>query len=231
MFNKNWEFIYKKIAQDLNLEIDKDIFAADILNKLLDDKKLVSLKDIRSIIENKEVIVFGAGPSLENSIIKNKKVISNKIKIAADGATTALIKNNFQPDIIVTDLDGKIKDQIKSNLNGSIVVIHAHGDNIDKINQHLYSFKENIIGTTQINPQPFKNLHNFGGFTDGDRAIFFADFFNPKKIYLLGFDFNGEIGKYSFSDKKDKFLKLKKLKWCKYFINNLKKEKDIIQEL
>jgi len=231
MFYKDWKIIYKEIAKDLNFKEENDVIAADILNKLLFDNKQGSIKDLKKIIENKEIIVFGAGNSLEKIIMLHKKKLSNKIKITADGATSALLENNILPDIIVTDLDGKIDDQIMANKKGSILVIHAHGDNIPKIKNHLSDFKGKIIGTTQIYSKPFENLYNFGGFTDGDRAVFLADYFNAKKIYLVGFDFDGSIGKYSFSNKKDKLLKLKKLNWCKYLLNNLKKENKKIQEL
>ena len=231
MFYKDWKIIYKEIAKDLNFKEENDVIAADILNKLLFDNKQGSIKDLKKIIENKEIIVFGAGNSLEKIIMLHKKKLSNKIKITADGATSALLENNILPDIIVTDLDGKINDQKKANTEGSIVVVHAHGDNIQKIKNHLSDFKGKIIGTTQIDSKPFENLYNFGGFTDGDRAVFLADYFNAKKIYLVGFDFDGSIGKYSFSNEKDKLLKLKKLYWCKYLLNILKKENKNIQEL
>jgi len=231
MFYKDWKIIYKKIAKDLNFKDENDLFAADILNNLLFDNKQVSIKDLKKIIENKEIIVFGACYSIEKVIMLHKRKLFNKIKITADGATSALLENNILPDIIVTDLDGKINDQKKANTEGSIVVVHAHGDNIQKIKNHLSDFKGKIIGTTQIDSKPFENLYNFGGFTDGDRAVFLADYFNAKKIYLVGFDFDGSIGKYSFSNEKDKLLKLKKLYWCKYLLNILKKENKNIQEL
>lgn len=231
MFYKDWKIIYKEIAQNLNYKEENDVIAADFLNKLLLDNKAASIKHLKKIIENKEIIVFGAGNSIEKVMMLHKRKLLNKIKITANGATSALIENNILPDIIVTDLDGKINDQIKANKKGSIVVIHAHGDNIPKIKNHLSDFKGKIIGTTQIDPKPFENLYNFGGFTDGDRAVFLADYFNAKKIYLVGFDFDGSIGKYSFSNEKDKLLKLEKLNWCKYLLNILKKENKNIQEL
>ena len=227
----DWNFIYEQIASDLKLNKEKDMLAARILNKMFDKIKMTSLGDLKKLIENKEVIVFGAGSSLESSIKKHKKEIFYKIKISADGSTSALLENNIQPDIIVTDLDGKISDQIKSNNEGSIVVIHAHGDNIPVIEKHFFEFKEKIIGTTQIDPEPFENLYNFGGFTDGDRAVFIADFFNAKKIFLSGFDFDGSIGKYSFPTKKDKNLKIKKLKWCKYLLEKINEYNKNVQEL
>ena len=177
------------------------------------------------MITDNEVIVFGAGYSLEKSIMSHKEKFTDKLKIVADGATSALMNNDILPDIIVTDLDGKISDQLEANSKGSIVVIHAHGDNMDNVKRYVSRFNGDIIGTTQINPEPYEHIHNFGGFTDGDRAAFLADYFKAKKIYLLGFDFEGGIGEYSFSENKDKNLKLKKLKWCKHLIQLLKDTK------
>lgn len=231
MFYKDWKPIYDKIAQDFNYPEQKEKLAADVLNKLLQQKNLISNNKLEDLISGKEVVIFGAGPSLESSLISNKIGFRDKIKIVADGATNALLENEILPDIIVTDLDGKISDQIEANLKGSITVIHAHGDNIDNIREYVPKFKGDLIGTIQINPEPFENIHNFGGFTDGDRAVFLAEFFQANKIYLIGFDFQEEIGEYSFSENKDKNLKLKKLKWCKYLIELLKNKNKNIYHL
>jgi len=225
---KDWRSIYKKIVNDFNFSVKNDEKAADALDKLLQGKKnLFSINKLKDLFNNKEIIIFGAGTSLEKSIIKNKKNLNDKLKVAADGTTTALLKHKIRPDIIVTDLDGKLSDQLKANLEGSIAVIHAHGDNIKKIKKYVPELKGKIIGTTQINPEPYSLLHNFGGFTDGDRAVYLADHFNAKKIFLMGFDFNGKIGEYSFAEKKDKKIKLKKLKWCEYLIDVLNRKNSI----
>lgn len=231
MFYKDWEPIYRKIAEDFNFSIEKEKQAVNLLNKLLEKKNLCSIKKLENLIAGNEVVVFGAGSSLESSLITHKKELIGKLKIAADGATSALLENNVLPDLIITDLDGKATDQLKANSIGSITIIHAHGDNIDNVKKYVPKFKGNIIGTTQIDPKPYENIYNFGGFTDGDRAVFLANYFHAKKIYLIGFDFDGKIGRYSFSENKDKKLKLKKLKWCKYLIDLLKKDKQNIQEL
>lgn len=228
MFYKDYEIIYEKIAEDLSIETKEDKRASKILDNLLQNKNMISVDELDGLIADKEVYVFGAGPSLEDSLPTHKNEIKGKIKIVADGATTALLKNDILPDIIVTDLDGKVSDQILANSKGSIVIIHAHGDNIDKLEKYVPSVNDKLLGTTQINPESYKNLHNFFGFTDGDRAVYLADYFHAKKISLIGFDFDGKIGKYSFAENKDKKLKIKKLKWCKYFIDLLKKEKDNI---
>jgi len=231
MYYKKWKPIYKKIIKDFNFNIEDDEKTARILNKYLEkNKKLCSIKKIKNMINNQEIVIFGAGPSLKKSIYKYQKSFKDKIKMAADGATTALLEYNISPDIIVTDLDGKISDQIMLSSMGALTVLHAHGNNIIKIKKYIEKFDGDLLGTTQINPSPYYNLHNFGGFTDGDRAVFLADHFHAKKIYLIGFDFNGEIGKYSFAENKDKKLKRKKLKWCKYLIDELSKQ-NVIQYL
>ncbi len=231
MFYKDWKQFYEKIVDDFDLNFKKDKDSAILLDNILTNKKIVSIKRLENLIKNKEIIVFGAGHSLEKSILKHKKFLENKVKICADGATSALLKNNIIPDIIVTDLDGKMSDILYSNNKGAIVIIHAHGDNIEKIKNYVKTFEEDILGTTQIDPTSFKKLYNFGGFTDGDRAVFLADHFNAKKIFLAGFDFDGNIGKYSFADKKNKEMKLKKLKWCNHLLQFLIKENKNIEFL
>jgi hypothetical protein len=220
---KKWEPIYKKIVKDFKFQVKLEEEAANVLDELLRNKNVLSTKELRELIENNEVFVFGAGPSLQKSIYKYQEKFFDKVKVSADGATTALIENDIIPDIIVTDLDGKILDQIRANNKGSMVIIHAHGDNIDRIKKYVPEFKGSLLGSTQTNPKPYSNVYNFGGFTDGDRAVYLSDHFHAKNIYLLGFDFDNKIGKYSFSENKDIKQKILKLKWCKKLISLLGK--------
>ncbi len=220
----DWKVFYGRILKDFNFDKNKDLESAKILEKILSKKNIIEIDLLKNLINKNNVIIFGAGPSLVNSIKKYKNKIDTFLVVSADGATSALLKNSIIPDIIVTDLDGKVSDQIKANKKGSIVLVHAHGDNIKRIQKYIDKFNGKIVGTTQTDPSKYKNLYNFGGFTDGDRCVFLADSFNAKKINLLGFDFNKKIGKYSFYENKDIKQKLKKLKWCKYLINELKKQ-------
>jgi uncharacterized Rossmann fold enzyme len=220
MIYNEWKETYKKIIQDLGIKTEEDYKASTILDNIIDKRNQKSnIKKIEDLIKNQDVIVFGAGPSLENSIKKNLSFIKNKLKISADGATTALIEKNIIPDIIITDLDGRISDQIYANSKGAIIIIHSHGDNISKLNDYVEEFEGDIIGTTQINPNNFKHLYNFGGFTDGDRAVLLASHFKANNIYLIGFDFNKKIGEYSFLKNKDIKQKIRKLNWCKYILD------------
>lgn len=226
MLYRNWKVFYRKIIDDFNFEIKKDMESARLLENIILSKKLLPENKLEDLIRGNNVAIFGAGPSIKNTSIKNYK---NFIKIAADGVTTYFIEKKIIPDIIITDLDGKINDQIRANKKGSIVIIHSHGDNIQKIKSYVSNFSGYIMGTTQTDPSNFENLHNFGGFTDGDRCVFLADHFKAKKINLVGFDYNSGIGKYSFSKHKNKENKLKKLRWCKYLIDQLKRENPSIK--
>ncbi len=221
MFYNKWEPIYNKIAKNFNYPLENEEKSANILNKLLENKNFQLLKKLKNLITGKDIVIFGAGPSLDWSLNSKKRYYIDKITIAADGATSALLKYDIKPDIIVTDLDGKISDQIYANNKGSLLIVHAHGDNIEKIKKNVPKFNGDIIGTTQINPDQYENIFNFGGFTDGDRAVFIAEHFQAKTIYLIGFDFNSKIGKYSFKNNKDHSKKLEKLKWCKKLIKSL----------
>jgi uncharacterized Rossmann fold enzyme len=221
MFFNEWEPIYNRIAKDFNYPLDNEIRSAEILNKIIKNESSTDLNRIKYLIGKKPVSIFGAGPSIDDSINNHKKYFINETKISADGATSALLKQNILPDIIVTDLDGDIDDQIYANKKGSLIIVHAHGDNLEKISEFVPKFKNNIIGTIQINPSKYENVFNFGGFTDGDRAVFLANHFNASKINLYGFDFNTMLGKYSIKKDIDPKIKLKKLKWCKSLIKQL----------
>ena len=200
-----WESKYREILKDFGYSRKKDSQSCKLLDSLLPKK--MGTKKIRDLIENKPVFVVGAGPSLPSciSILKKYKKIT---KIVADGATRAIIENDLKPDIVVTDLDGDIKSLKKAGRTNTVMVVHAHGDNSEKI--HLVKNFKNCVGTTQT--KPIGKVHNFGGFTDGDRCVFLASNFKAKKIILLGMDFGTRIGKYSKISVVNRNTKIAKLR-------------------
>ncbi len=199
-----WEKRYFSILKEMNYSEKKDKESALILDSIL--KKTDTIEKIRKIIQGKTVFVIGSGPSLSIAIPKLKK-LEKSIKIAADSSLKPLVDNGIIPDIIVTDLDGNEDTIKKISKTKSIFVIHAHGDNIEKL--QMVKKMKNCIGTTQTNP--FNKVQNFGGFTDGDRGVFLASYFKAKKIILFGMDFGNQIGKFSNTKKSDRETKLKKL--------------------
>ena len=214
-----WESKYRDILKDFGYSRNNDTQSAKLLNSLL-QKKTPSI-GIRDLIKDKPVFVIGAGPSLPYCIpiLKKHKKIT---KIVADGATKAIIENGLRPDIVVTDLDGDITSLKKAGSKNTIMVVHAHGDNSEKL--HLLKYFKNCVGTTQT--KPIGKIHNFGGFTDGDRCVFLANHFQAKKIILLGMDFGTRIGKYSKTRVLNRTIKIKKLRRGKKLLEWLAKKSE-----
>ena len=205
MMISGWVRRYNEILKEFKYDKKTDLQSAILLDRMLNEKS--QIKNLQKMIKNQNVLVIGSGPSLSRAIPRLKN-FKKTVKIVADSAVKPLVENGIKPDIIVTDLDGDENILKKIGSSNTIFVVHAHGDNIDKL-ELMKNFK-NCLGTTQS--KPFGKLHNFGGFTDGDRAVFLANHFNAKKIILLGMDFGNKIGKFSNTKPRDKKIKIKKLK-------------------
>jgi hypothetical protein len=216
---KAWTSWYRKIAERLGLDQQADELTARTLQVFLPEPDLEGLRDL---LKGRECVIFGAGPSLEEDVLAlSLKGYLDKVVIAADGATS-IVKNYRRPDIVVTDLDGKLGDLFDAWKRGAWLVIHAHGDNLPKIQDIALEIRagKRVIGTTQL--KPFGKLFNFGGFTDGDRAAFMAHALGASKIYLAGMDLGKEIGRFSGS--KDPQRTRVKLEICKELLSWLSKE-------
>jgi len=216
-----WFSWYEIILKEFGFSRSDDEKSAEILNDILDEHNSSCIGETNI---KPDVIVFGAGPSLNRNIGELKELdeleeldLNKFTLIAADGATTALLEQNITPDIIVTDLDGKMDDIIEANNEGAILVVHAHGNNMDKIKKCVPRLKW-VLGTTQS--VPLENVYNFGGFTDGDRCIFLSIELGARFIVLAGMDFGKIVTKYSRPDleepegKADE-IKQKKLNFAK----------------
>ncbi len=219
----DWFPYYLKILSDLHLDIKKDVLSSLILSNLIPDESLflTCLKKLN----NKKILIIGAGPSIEDLLIQ--KFISDHSDffiISSDGSTELCLQLNIIPDFVVTDLDGDIDSLLSANKSGSKLLIHAHGNNIDKILKYAPRFKD-FFGTTQV--FPLQNVYNFGGFTDGDRCVFIADEFHCAEVWLVGMDFNSSIGYFSKKRRTyDLNLKRKKLFIGKNLIEMLAKRSD-----
>ena len=203
MMISGWKKRYSEIRKEFNYSEKKDIESAVILNSIIKNSNIN--EKIINLIKDKTVFVIGSGPSLSTAIpvLKNFK---KTIKIAADSSVKLLVDNGIIPDIVITDLDGD-ESILKKIGKKSIFIVHAHGDNIEKL-EFVKKFTK-CIGTTQSNP--FEKIQNFGGFTDGDRGVFLANHFDAKKIILFGMDFGEKIGRHSNTKKSERKIKLMKL--------------------
>jgi uncharacterized Rossmann fold enzyme len=194
----HWMPWYRKILKDFGFNQDDDEKSAQLLNQLLKAQGGLSPNDIPV---KEKALVFGAGPSLKGNIHElQKQEQLQELKLeefsifAADGATTALLEEGLVPDVVVTDLDGKMEHIYQAHEEGAVLVVHAHGDNQDKLKKHV-PHMDKVLGTTQSRPGSM--VHNWGGFTDGDRAVFLAVELGVKMIILAGMDFGTNTTRYS----------------------------------
>jgi len=202
---QTWKPIYERILADFDYSRQADETAARILQSLVETP--MSPEVLREVIEGEDVSICGAAETLARETDGLTGIV-----IAADEATSTLLRYNIQPEVIITDLDGDVTDQIHASQQGSITVIHAHGDNIEALRRYAPCFTGPIVLTTQA--APFDDVYNFGGFTDGDRAYFLAQACNAASITLLGFDFDHPRHKPG----KDRAVKHKKLQWARRLI-------------
>ncbi|HVX03012.1 MAG TPA: 6-hydroxymethylpterin diphosphokinase MptE-like protein [Nitrososphaera sp.] len=212
----DWFPYYQGIRAEFGYSTEKDQEAARMLSGMI-KRKAIEPKVLQKKIAGRNVLVLGAGPSLAENfkIVKKNKAF---VKIAADGAVQALLENKIKPDIVVTDLDGDSASLQKAAKSGAVMVVHAHGDNIDMLKKLVPKFKK-VLGTTQV--MPVDNVYNFGGFTDGDRCVFLAEEFGAKKIVMIGMDFGGAS---MYKDVKDPELKKRKMQAGRRLLETLAKQ-------
>lgn len=226
----HWYPLYQEVIEFLNLNLNKDL---DVAKDYLNLVKKYKVSGYGTYLEKlltkkiKKIWIFGAGPSLPKDfrVFQDSYSSSTDLVIAADGATTFLYKNIF-PDIIFSDYDGDLSVLHECCKQGSLMLLHAHGDNYSIVKDHFSLFvKEgHVIPTIQTQPKmPY--LFNFGGFTDGDRCIAASlDWFPNIKIGLLGFTFGKIQGRFSkpflLKNTLASTFKQKKLEFAKFFIES-----------
>ena len=196
-----WEPYYEEILKDFGYSREKDEEAARLLDSLLVGKR-VEDGFLSDLLKGRWVTVAGNSTGLEQELDQ----IRGRL-VAADEATSVLSANGIQPDVIVTDLDGKVKDQVAANVAGTVAVIHAHGDNMPLLREWVPKFTGPVVGTTQSRPS--QGIRNYGGFTDGDRGVLLARHFAASRVTLVGFDFQNPNPKDS-----DPATKRRKLDWA-----------------
>ena len=173
-----WEPYYRDILEYFGFDRAQDEEAARLLATLMTRDNILSLT---SLTCGNDITVCGNAPCLKKELDKISGVI-----FAADAAAEVLDTHGIVPDAVFTDLDGADDRLLELNESGTIVVIHAHGDNMPLLRSWVPRFKGPVVATTQSTP--LKNVYNFGGFSDGDRAVFAADELGAAHITIIGFD-------------------------------------------
>ena len=201
---KEWRPFYLEIVREFGFDRAQDERSAQLLSHLLANKTGYNstLAKLSRLVKGCDVLVCGKAPILIRDI-RSGKIEGQETIIAADGATSVLLSQGVIPHIVVSDLDGNISDLKRANAMCAIMVVHAHGDNMNAIETYVPSLSA-VLGTAQTQPEPL--LLNVGGFTDGDRAVFLAKEYGARTISAIGFD---------FSDISVTPRKMQKLQWAK----------------
>ena len=176
-----WEPYYLRILDYFGFSREDDEEAARLLSAILPRDDIALLQEL---LCGAKVIVAGNAPSL-SADIKNTD-FSNHIVIAADAAARRLHAAGVTPHIVFTDLDGLDDDVLELNAAGTLLAVHAHGDNMPLVKSWVPKMKGPVVGTTQSTP--LSNVYNFGGFSDGDRGVFAAHELGAAEVSLIGFD-------------------------------------------
>jgi len=193
---EEWEPYYIEILEWFSFDREKDEEAANLLAGLLPRDDIRILEDL---CRRRTVTVCGNAPCLKYELGQIEGTV-----FAADAASLVLRELGIRPDAVFTDLDGATDDYTAMNREGTVMIIHAHGDNIPLLRYWTQQFSGPVVGTTQA--RPFPPLHNFGGFTDGDRAVFTANHLGASRIIVIGFDLD---------DRDVDIVKRGKLQWAR----------------
>lgn len=202
MLYSEWLPTYESIIQDMGYSRNEDENAVRVLKAVLMNADLIDDDELGDMIPSDVTVTGGA----------DLDVIPSGFIIATGSSIPMLISAGIVPNIIVTDLDGDVGSQKHASSEGSVTVIHAHGDNVQAILDHASGFSGKVVMTTQSVPD--RTVYNFGGFTDGDRAVCMARHFGAKHITLVGFDLDNP----SFKEDSDGDIKKKKMEWAKRII-------------
>ena len=204
---------YQSDLQSANLlanSLDSEVpFGVDTWSPI---NRMITLKRLREkLLGAPKVVIVGASVREEDFVDFD---FENSVVIAADGSVGGVVE---LADVacVVTDFDGNphLDEAAKS---GAIFIAHAHGDNVSQWQDCLNKWRAlehppELILTHQVT-ELIEGMYNFGGFTDGDRAVCLALGLGVAKdnISLIGFS-TTKIGKWSGQTNPTR--KLEKLAW------------------
>ena len=171
------------------------------------------------LLDAREVVVLGAAATAaEVKGIEEEDVMI----IAADGSVGAL-PGLSNLACVVSDFDGGEHLDAAAK-RGAVMLVHAHGDNMSRWQSSLDAWSRLVVPPRLVlshqTPEPVEGAYNFGGFTDGDRAVCFALAIGVKRenIRLLGFSLR-EVGPWSATTVHE--LKLQKLEWMNRILTSV----------
>jgi uncharacterized Rossmann fold enzyme len=220
-----WE-LQADIASAKSMKLAFDEAEPFGLSKWNIDERNQSLGDLQLKLLKATAVVF-VGAAVESQELEDM-VGDGVVFIAADGAVGALPP---QADLacIVSDFDGTTHLELAAK-SGATIIAHAHGDNMEAWNEcvETWSHFSNppALVLSHQTPHYFEGMHNWGGFTDGDRALCMAHSLgvNFEDVYLVGYTLS-RVGQWS--GRTQESLKLAKLQWMAAVVQMLGLEQQI----
>jgi hypothetical protein len=185
-----WAPRYERIREAFGFDFRREEAAADTLESLLPPSaRRDPLPRVRALLAGREAIVVGLAPHAgPPPLWRHPASDRPPALLAADGATATCLAAGLVPTVVVTDLDGPVPSEIAANRRGSLVVLHAHGDNVAALAEWVPQFPGPLVGSWAGPPRAA--LLDVGGFTDGDRAAYLAEDAGATRVVLWGFDFD-----------------------------------------
>ncbi len=219
----DWEPHYRQIIERFGYSMESDREAAVELAGLLKDAdhdQSKGLERLGRLMAGNPVEVVGAAMDPGTYDPPTGAVV-----VAADGTVEGMEEAGVEPQVVVTDLDGPREALERASGGGAgagaLMVVHAHGDNRKLLRWGTEALSP-VLGTCQC--RPVSGLSNFGGFTDGDRAVYLAASLGAVSIRLVGFDYE-RLGPYSHH--RDPATKLAKLDWARRLIEMVSRYHDV----
>lgn len=180
------EGIMQKIYSELYIDRYLDYQSSVLLCRMFQSTKR-KLPDLSGSMGKRSIII---GPY---KISGNLPDIDQNTTVIVAGSSIMNYDLREPPNFIVTDMDGDLDKVFVYSSMGSTVVFHAHGDNISAIIDNFSRINGPIIPSCQV--YDHADVNNFGGFTDGDRSVFFANFLKSPRIDIYGFKMDDPIAK------------------------------------
>jgi uncharacterized Rossmann fold enzyme len=191
-----WLEWYSEILGAFGFSEEMDARGARILAGFMEGRRCLKGRMIQMLSGSRCVVVAGAYDSVRREADALRELRPrDTLLVAADTATSPLLDADLTPQLVVTDLDGDLDDLFEAWRRGALLVIHAHGDNIEKVTALPEWLTERVEATCQCAPSG--HIHNFGGFTDGDRAVAMCAALGAPRIVTIGMCPGCGIGIYS----------------------------------
>ena len=213
----DWAPVYERIRREFGFEMDRETRAAEVLDRLLPDRwRVEGLGRVGRRLRGRDVVIVGLAPRAgAPPVWRLPRTDPPTAIVAADGAAQRCLSAGLVPDVIVTDLDGPVPAEVEANARGSLVILHAHGDNVPALEAWVPEFSGEVAGAWA--GRPTSTLLDVGGFTDGDRAACLAQHVGARRILLWGFAFD----RVEEGSEVEAARKLAKLRWARTVLDLL----------